>query len=294
MSNEELVLLIQKGDFPKEHLEELYLKNIGFIRQIALKYKGYADIDDLMQEGYLGLYEACKRWDSEHDVKFITYAQYWIQNKIHRYINSKGSAVRLPEYRLELLNRYKQLINTYALTSAHSLSDKELMCALDISYLELQELKREYSLITIKSLDEPLNGDTLDTLGDTIKDSNNAYSEVENEIQNQELSSVLWDIVDNLNFEQSEVLHKRYKLRCSTEAIANELNISKARVRTLESHAIRELRRPKNSKLLRPFLTDDLSRSISLAYSGYQRFKNTWTSSEEWAVLLDEEKRLKA
>lgn len=94
MSNEELVQLYQNGD--NKALEELILANEGIIYKIANKYEGInreLELDDLIQEGILGLIEAAKRYDfnNEKKAKFITYAVYYIDRYIYRAVNGRST-----------------------------------------------------------------------------------------------------------------------------------------------------------------------------------------------------------
>lgn len=94
MSNEELVQLYQNGD--NKALEELILANEGIIYKIANKYDGVnreLELDDLIQEGLLGLIEAAKRYDfnNEKKAKFITYAVYYIDRYIYRAVNGNST-----------------------------------------------------------------------------------------------------------------------------------------------------------------------------------------------------------
>ena len=73
MENEELVEQIQAGINPTENMEQLYLQNRSFIYQQAKKYAAYADMDDLMQEAYLGLYEAVKHYTPDKEAKLLIF-----------------------------------------------------------------------------------------------------------------------------------------------------------------------------------------------------------------------------
>lgn len=86
MNNEQLVLRIKAGEKTADNMLELYNKNTGLIRSIALKFKNYADMDDLMQQGYLGLYKAVDIYEYGKGAKFSTIAYHCIFNSISRYI----------------------------------------------------------------------------------------------------------------------------------------------------------------------------------------------------------------
>lgn len=104
VENEELVKQIQAGINVSSNLEQLYLKNRPFIYNTAMKYSKQAEIDDLMQEGYLGLQKATSMYNSDSDAKFITYAGYWIRQSIQRYCENCGNVKRIPVHLLSKLH----------------------------------------------------------------------------------------------------------------------------------------------------------------------------------------------
>ena len=107
MSNEELVKQIQKGINPNDNLGLLFQQNKGLIKQIIRKYSYVYQVkntrksapiieyQDLLNEAYFGLYEAAQRYEDTAGVKFMSYAQFWIKQAIHRFIeNTSGARCR--------------------------------------------------------------------------------------------------------------------------------------------------------------------------------------------------------
>ena len=119
MENEELVQQIQAGVDVNSNLEQLYLQNRSFIFQLASKYSGYVEIDDLMQEGYLGLYKAANEYITGKGAKFITYAGYWVEQYMRRYCENHSSSKRISAYMLARISKYKQFLSTYGSRSLH-------------------------------------------------------------------------------------------------------------------------------------------------------------------------------
>ena len=96
VTNEQLVALIRAGENEADNMLKLWNRNKGFVFKTAKKYSGYAEMDDLMQEGYLGLSEAVRYYDAEKGVPFINYAALWIRQAMQRYIDNSGNVVRIP------------------------------------------------------------------------------------------------------------------------------------------------------------------------------------------------------
>ena len=98
MTNEELVLRIKAGEDAAKNMEVLYNQVRRFIQAIAWKYRGNGDMEDLEQEGYLALYPAIEGYDPAQGVKFLTYAEYHIRQRMQRYLKMDCSGLRLQAY----------------------------------------------------------------------------------------------------------------------------------------------------------------------------------------------------
>lgn len=289
MTNEQLVLLIQAGDDNKSNLEELYLRNRNLIASVANRYKGYADFDDLMQEGYFGLVKAAEYWKESRGAKFSSYALLWIRKYINLYIYTNGNVVKIPTPQRTMINKITRVSEAYYKSYAHAPSIWELACMLDTSKEVIEAALHDAIFLEIRSTDAviPYSENEL-TLGETIKDPEDKFEDIESKIQNEQLSKVLWDIVDELKPEQSMVLHERYENGRSIEDMAGAMGINQSHVRYIEKSALKALGRGRNKIRLRPFLDDERRYSISIHYSSYGRFKNTWTSAQEEAILMAE------
>lgn len=109
-------------------------------------------------------------------------------------------------------------------------------------------------------------------------------------LQHEQLKSVLWECVDSLHGRQPEVIRKRYQDDMSMRAVGRAYGVSCEAIRQDEAQAMRELRKPKNSKRLRQFLPEeDRIYSMGLVGNSVDRFNRTWTSSTERAVIVREE-----
>ena len=106
-NNEQIVGQIQTGEKEQENMTLLWQQNQNFIAMIARKYSSCAEMEDLEQEGYIGLYEAVRHYDASSGVPFINYAAFWIRQVMRRYIDNCGRVVRIPTHAVDKIQRYK-------------------------------------------------------------------------------------------------------------------------------------------------------------------------------------------
>lgn len=97
MTNEQLVVRIQAGEETAANMLQLWQQNKGFVASIAKKYRGYAEMEDLMQEGYIGLNDAVAHYKEGKGALFTSYAAFWIRSRIRRYVEQSGT-IRLPSH----------------------------------------------------------------------------------------------------------------------------------------------------------------------------------------------------
>lgn len=91
MTNEEIVSLIRTNENVQENMRQLWQQNKGFVASIAKKYRGYAEMEDLMQEGYIGLNDAVEHYKEGKGALFTSYAAFWIRSRIRRYVEQSGT-----------------------------------------------------------------------------------------------------------------------------------------------------------------------------------------------------------
>ena len=294
MSNEQLVMLIKAGEDVAENMEQLYSQVKGFIRSIAWKYQHTGELEDLEQEGYLALYPAIDGYDPERGVKFLSYAESWIRQRLIRYIKN-NSSLRLPVHCLENMRRYERFISDFATICGREPSEMEIGYYLGFTTEQIREIRTNIRKAGLGSLDSPvagLDGGEDATVGELVASDEDVEGDALDKLQREELRRELWACVDSLPGRQPEVLRMRYQKNMTLGAIGQECNITLDAVRQLQAKALRELRKPKFRKRLRPYLPEtDRVYSAALVGSGISRFNQTWTSSTERVALdLLEEK----
>lgn len=288
MTNEQLVARIQVGDDTAANMAQLYEQTKRYIHAIAKRYEGSADLDDLDQEGYLALYAAIENYDPAHGCKFLTYAEYWIRQRMQRYIQNNGT-VRIPVHEWERQQEYKKLVNAYVIHLCRKPTRCEIAYHMGLSYKQVIELEKSAWMAQLGSLDKPLSEDGESTVSDLITDNSvDVEEEVLAAADQERLREALWPIVDSLPEEQGIVLRARFQEGKTLKETGEGLGVTIERTRTIESNALRNLRRSRNARLLRSFLPEESEiYSRAIVGNSVERFNTTWTSSTERAAMKE-------
>lgn len=285
MTNETLCVMYQNGD--PDALEQLYINNKRLIEKIIWRFRGYAELDDMRQESFLGLMKAAQLWKSESECTFLTYAVFWIRAAIGRYINNCAGVVRVPESQREQIRKYNRVANSYRLQFGRDPSDKELCTLLEISAKQLESIKSGEAVLNVVSTSVLLSdGET--PLEETLIDTTDNYKDVIEKIQHEQLAAAIWGEVERLPEKERAVIRERYKGQKSLAQCGAALGISRQRVGQLESRALKDLRRPRAVRTLQPYLTEYGAYSLGISGGGLKQFNRTWESPQERAVLLME------
>lgn len=284
MTNEQLVARIQAHENEAENMLALWQQNKGFIYKMAIKYQRYADIDDLNQEGYIGLCEAVHRYHQVQGASFIHYAAFWIQQAMRRYIANCCNCVRVPENTLNKMQQYKKIQSDYRKWYGKEPTDKEMRVLLGISDKELQSIKENTLKVKIRSLSEPIGDNEDILLSDTLASDQELEEDVIKKLDTATMKEALWSAVDELPDNMPEVLRHRYQDNMTMNEVGQQLGITASQAGTIEYKALRKLRIPSKCEQFRGYYEQYISAS-PIYHVGVERFNRTWTSSVEAEVL---------
>ena len=259
VSNKFLIRLIQNGD--EQARQDLCVKNSGLVGKFAVKYfKNFPcklTLEDLMQEGFIGMLTAAKKFDLSQETAFSTYATWWIRQSIGRAICDTGYVVRLPAHLVEKIWKATKLDIKFQLQDIELRKRLELIAPeMETTSDEIRELFKLREIYRhIVSLDMPVGEDSDTPLADFIPDEN---FQLEDTVSLLLLKEQLEEVLSTLTQREKEVLRLRFGLKDgherTLEEVGKSFNVTRERIRQIEAKALRKLRHPARSKKLRDFL----------------------------------------
>jgi len=229
--------------------------NMRLVVNIARSYhSNLIQFEDLVQEGAIGLMTAAERFDPEKGYRFSTYATHWIKQSISRDMDNKSRAIRVPAHINESLRKLEKLRNSSARTAGEDLDVEELVKLMGMSPAKISALLRT-AMDTI-SLDT-LVGDEENTSLATLLDDKNALNPAL-EVIRAEVKAELKRVMESLDEREQRVMRRRLGFDDEESPVLQdigiELQLSRERVRQIESQAIKKMRRL--SPRLKEFLMD--------------------------------------
>ncbi len=255
-SDEEITLTraVQCGDKIAKH--RLIESNMRLVINIAKTYRNRSiPLEDLIQEGAIGLMQAAERFDPDKGFRFSTYATHWIRQAIGRAIDNKSKAIRLPAHVSQSLRKVEKERIRLSRELGYDPSPEQIAAAMGISAKKLMTLLQ--SSQDLLSLDMTVGETGGVTLGGLIRDRN-LSSDPENLILDQEMVAELQRILSELNDREQRVMRLRFRLdgadQPMQEDIAKEMKLSRERIRQIEVQAIKKLRALAHRHRLRDML----------------------------------------
>ena len=248
----ELAQKIHKGD--RRALDKLTRANLRFVVSVAKQYQNQGlALNDLIDEGNLGLIKAAQKFDETRGFKFISYAVWWIRQSILQAIAEQSRIVRMPLNQVGFQSKLSKAIVNFEQENERRPSVQELA---DI--LETDEEKVREALGTNGkkvSVDAPFQDDDSNSLIDIMTDEDAPTTD--NNMERESLSKDLEAALSTLSEREQQVLKMLFGIGCNemtAEEVANSLSLTRERVRQIKERALRRLRDDANINILTKYL----------------------------------------
>jgi len=247
-----LTKLLREGD--KEALNKLINANLKFVVSVANKYRVTGiPLEDLINEGNIGLIKAAYRFDETRGFKFISYAVWWIRQSILQFISDKGRVVHLPANVANAVTKMKRRSEELEHSLERMPTMEELAEVMEITKQEAEKLVK-FNTRSL-STDQPVGSDEKTSLRDLLQsDDSRPEAQIMKDSLTEEIKRVLKTIPDR----EAMIIECYFGIDMdrplTLEEIGESLELTRERVRQLKERAIRRLQHVTRAHLLRAFL----------------------------------------
>lgn len=245
-------LRLKEGRYSKDKMVN---SNLRLVVSIAKNYQGRGmTLQDLIQEGSLGLIRGAEKFDPSRGFKFSTYAHWWIRQAVTRAIADQSRTIRLPIHLYEVISRINRAKKMLVQEHGRQPRDEEIAELVGLTVEKLQSVVK--SAKAPGSMERPIGKERDTTVGELVADKD--VESPEDAIVKQLLRQDLEGVLCTLNPRERDVLRLRFGLddgRAKTlEEIGYIFKVTRERIRQIEAKAMRKLRQPSRNHVLREYL----------------------------------------
>ncbi len=248
----ELAQRIRQGD--QVALEKLTRANLRFVVSVAKQYQNQGlSLPDLINEGNLGLIKAAEKFDETRGFKFISYAVWWIRQSILQALAEQSRIVRLPLNQVGSLNKINKALGKFEQENERQPSSEELAEMIEVPKDKINDTLRVSGRHV--SVDAPFVEGEDNSLLDVLP--NDDSPSADRGLVSESLSTEIDRALQILTPREREIIKSFFGIGCqemTLEEIGERLDLTRERVRQIKEKAIRKLKKPSASKLLKTYL----------------------------------------
>lgn len=236
----ELAYKIREGDNPSR--DRMVRANLRLVVNIAREYSGKGlALQDLIEEGNLGLLRAVEGFDPTMNTRFSTYASYWIKQSIKRALVNTAKTIRIPAYMVELLAKWRRVSIRLQDELGRLPTHEEIARRLELPPKKLGIIKK--AMLVYGATPQSDQSEQGWTLGEMLEDERTRAPDLE--MLNSDNLAHMRDLLDKMDVREARVLKMRYglddELPRTLKQIGEALGLTRERVRQIESEALEKL-----------------------------------------------------